>query len=208
MTLDLLSLKSVDAFASAFLTRGLPLHGLILNAGIMATPFTLSADGIESQFATNHVAHFRLTQRLLDRIVESAPSRVVVVSAKLHTLAPKREGIRFDKISEQAIYKPWVAYGQSKLANILFSSELSRSLEARGIKNVYVNSLHPDEDQGASTSLFLATDPTVEEKDYRGLYFDPIAKLVEPDSKIATDAALAKKLWEFTEKLVQEKLGK
>ncbi|KAJ1568415.1 hypothetical protein HK405_002207 [Cladochytrium tenue] len=153
MTLDLMSLASVDAFASAFLARGLPLHGLVLNAGIMATPFALSADGIESQFATNHVAHFHLTQRLLDRIVESAPSRIVVVSSDLHSSAPKPEGIRFDKISDQATYKPFAAY-------------------------------------------------------YRGQYFVPIAKLGEPNSKLASDAALAKKLWEFTDKLVQEKRGK
>ncbi|KAJ1551972.1 hypothetical protein HK405_013198, partial [Cladochytrium tenue] len=109
MTLDLMSLASVDAFASAFLARGLPLHGLVLNAGIMATPFALSADGIESQFATNHVAHFHLTQRLLGRVVESAPSRIVVVSSDLHSSAPKPEGIRFDKINDQATYKPFAA---------------------------------------------------------------------------------------------------
>ncbi|KAJ1553608.1 hypothetical protein HK405_007434, partial [Cladochytrium tenue] len=107
--LDLLSLASVDAFADWFLARGLPLHGLVLNAGIMASPFALSADGIESQFATNHVAHFRLTARLLGCLEASAPSRVVVLSSSLHKSAPQPEGIRFDKINDQGIYNEWTA---------------------------------------------------------------------------------------------------
>ncbi|KAI9325520.1 hypothetical protein DFJ73DRAFT_912862 [Zopfochytrium polystomum] len=254
-SLDLQSLRSVDAFADSFLRRGLPLHGLVLNAGIMAHPFGLSADGIETQFATNHVAHFHLTQRLLPCLEASAPSRVVVLSSSLHSAAPQPEGIRFDRINDQKSYKEWTAYGQSKLANILFAKELNARLLAKGQKNVYVNAVHPgrvfvafsrlgflakpiswlfyatnsetigewsrllsfhpnvvyhipDEDKGASTSLYLATDPEVSEKDYRGLYFGPIAKILTPAIPQATDAALAKRLWDFTEDLVKEKLAK
>ncbi|KAI9329020.1 hypothetical protein DFJ73DRAFT_902714, partial [Zopfochytrium polystomum] len=237
-SLDLQSLRSVDAFADSFLRRGLPLHGLVLNAGIMAHPFGLSADGIETQFATNHVAHFHLTQRLLPCLEASAPSRVVVLSSSLHSAAPQPEGIRFDRINDQKSYKEWTAYGQSKLANILFAKELNARLLAKGQKNVYVNAVHPGVihtelasnqfsrlgflakpiswlfyatnsetiDKGASTSLYLATDPEVSEKDYRGLYFGPIAKILTPAIPQATDAALAKRLWDFTEDLVKEKL--
>ncbi|KAF0698029.1 hypothetical protein As57867_011318, partial [Aphanomyces stellatus] len=76
MELDLMRLKSVQAFTDAFKARQLPLHILVNNAGIMAPPFALSADGIESQFATNHIAHMALTQRLLPILEASAPSRV------------------------------------------------------------------------------------------------------------------------------------
>ncbi|KAI9329032.1 hypothetical protein DFJ73DRAFT_665115 [Zopfochytrium polystomum] len=239
--LDLLSLKSVDAFSDAFLRRNLPLHGLILNAGIMAHPFALSADGIETQFATNHIAHFHLTQRLLPCLEKSAPSRVVVLTSASMKRAPP-EGIAFDKINDQKSYNDWVAYGQSKLANVLFARELNARLEAKGIKNVYVNSVYPgviptqlsatkfsqlgflakpistlyyafdretiDEDKGASTTLYVATDPEIEEKGLRTLYFGPIAQVLPEPIPQATDDALAKRLWEFSEALVKEKLAK
>ncbi|KAJ3332291.1 hypothetical protein HDU76_000719 [Blyttiomyces sp. JEL0837] len=238
MKIDLLSLKSVDEFAKNYTARGLPLHGLICNAGIMASPFTLSQDGVESQFATNHVAHHLLTTRLLPVIEKSAPSRVVVLSSLLHNAAPK-EGIAFDKINDQKSYSSFTAYGQSKLANILFVKELNARLAARGVSQVYVNAVHPgvintelsrhvasnffvkmllpvyyalspsviDAKKGASTSLYCATDNEIVEKNYKGEYFIPVAQLSKPTIPQGTDMNLAKRLWEFTEKLISEKLS-
>ncbi|KAJ3332289.1 hypothetical protein HDU76_000717 [Blyttiomyces sp. JEL0837] len=238
MKMDLLSLKSVDEFAKGFMSRGLPLHGLICNAGIMASPFTLSQDGIESQFATNHVAHHLLTTRLLPVLESSGPSRVVVLSSILHRDAPK-EGILFDKINDPKAYKPFTAYGQSKLANILFAKELNTRLQERGVQNVYVNSVHPGVidtglwrhldssifvkmflrvfyalypevvsiEKGSSTSLYLATDNEIIEKNYKGEYFIPVAKLSKPTTPAGNDMELAKRLWEYTETLIAEKLA-
>ncbi|KAJ3105016.1 hypothetical protein HDU97_008624 [Phlyctochytrium planicorne] len=240
LQIDLLSLKSVEAGAKTFLARGLPLHGLVLNAGIMACPFALSTDGIESQYAVNVVAHQLLIKRLLSTLEKSAPSRIVILSSSLHKSAPLPEGVRFDKINDPAIYNEWTAYGQSKLGNILMAKELNRQLQERGVQNVYVNSVHPgviqtelirhqlaktpsifiklyyawgslwgttiNEDQGASTQLYLATSPEVEQKPYRGEFFIPIAKLSEPVIPQGTDMALAKKMWEFNDALIEEKL--
>lgn len=243
MALDLGDLESVDKFADAFLARPNPkLHGLILNAGVMATPFSLTKDGIEMQFGTNHVGHFHLTQRLLGVVEASAPSRIVCLTSSAHRMAPSPEGIRFDMINDEKSYGSWTAYGQSKLANMLFAKELAARLEQRGVKNVWVNCVHPgviktelarhvkstfmgrialsvltailsvvglqiSEDEGSSTSLYLATDPEIEEKNYKGEYFEPIAKLSKPAIPQGSDMELAKKLFEFTEKLVAEKLA-
>jgi NAD(P)-dependent dehydrogenase (short-subunit alcohol dehydrogenase family) len=138
--LDLSDLKSVHAFTEEFSNRNLPLHVLLNNAGIMACPFELSADGIESQFATNHVGHFYLTLRLLPILEKSQPSRIVNVSSEAHRMASASD---FDDISNPSKYSRLKAYGRSKLANILFSNELSKRLEARGVDKVFVNSIHP-----------------------------------------------------------------
>jgi NAD(P)-dependent dehydrogenase (short-subunit alcohol dehydrogenase family) len=87
--------------------------------------------------------HFHLTNRLLPILESSGSSRVVVVSSSLHKSAPQPDGIRFSQINDPAIYKDWTAYAQSKLANILFARELNKRLEAKGVKNVFVNACHP-----------------------------------------------------------------
>ncbi|KAI9324776.1 hypothetical protein DFJ73DRAFT_667062 [Zopfochytrium polystomum] len=223
---DLLSLKSVDAFTDAFLRRNLPLHGLILNAGIMAHPFALSADGIETQFATNHVAHFHLTQRLLPCLVKSAPSRVVVLTSASMKRAPP-EGILFDKINDQKSYNDWAAYGQSKLANVLFARELNARLEAKGITNVYVNSVYPGviPTQLSATKFsqlgFLAKPmkikvlrprftsrliPKSRRRDSAHSTLDRSLKPFPRPFRRLPTTALAKKLWQYSETLVQDKL--
>ncbi|TXG70943.1 hypothetical protein EZV62_005878 [Acer yangbiense] len=146
MELDLSSLASVRKFASDFIARGLPLHILINNAGIMATPFTLTKDNIELQFQTNHIGHFLLTNLLLETMKKTAresgrEGRIVVVASDGHKFAYK-EGIRFDKINDKSGYTGFGAYGQSKLANILHSNELAIRLKEEGV-NITVNSLHP-----------------------------------------------------------------
>ncbi|RDY00033.1 Short-chain dehydrogenase TIC 32, chloroplastic, partial [Mucuna pruriens] len=149
MELDLSSLESVRKFASQFNSHGLPLNILVYvtadtfllahvictfnNAGIMATPFQLSKDYIELQFATNHVGHFLLTNLLLQTMKQTAieqrkEGRIVNVSSRRHKLSYP-EGIRFDKINDESGYNSLSAYGQSKLANVLHANELARRLK-------------------------------------------------------------------------------
>ncbi|GMP85418.1 hypothetical protein CsSME_00038580 [Camellia sinensis var. sinensis] len=146
LKLDLCSMKSIRAFANNFNALNLPLNILINNAGVMFCPYQLSEDGIEMQFATNHLGHFLLTNLLLDKMKDTARAtgiegRIVNLSsiAHLHTY---EKGIQFDKINDQASYSDKKAYGQSKLANILHANELSRRLQEEGA-NITVNSVHP-----------------------------------------------------------------
>eukprot|EP00932_Pfiesteria_piscicida_P010957 SRR837773.22000.p1 GENE.SRR837773.22000~~SRR837773.22000.p1 ORF type:complete len:366 (-),score=106.04 SRR837773.22000:106-1170(-) len=154
MELDLASLASVAAFAEAFKAKGLPLHVLMNNAGVMANPFTLTKDGFESQFGTNHLGHFLLTKLLLPLLEKSAPSRIVTVSsaaAFIPEYMKMAEGygfgktgvaLDFDHFGEdcKANYTEFGAYGRSKLANVLFTQALARRLEG---KKVYANVCHP-----------------------------------------------------------------
>ncbi|RDX68089.1 Short-chain dehydrogenase TIC 32, chloroplastic, partial [Mucuna pruriens] len=146
MELDLSSMASVRNFASEFISSGFPLNILINNAGIFATPFMLSRDNIELQFATNHIGHFLLTNLLLDTMKKTTheskkQGRIVNVSSQGHQFTYP-EGILFDKINDQSSYKKYRAYGQSKLANILHANELARRLKEDGV-DITANSLHP-----------------------------------------------------------------
>ncbi|XP_021765076.1 short-chain dehydrogenase TIC 32, chloroplastic-like isoform X1 [Chenopodium quinoa] len=154
MELDLSSMASVRKFASDYKSSKRPLNLLINNAGIMATPFMLSKDNIELQFATNHLGHFLLTHLLLDTMKKAAQvsgkeGRIVNVSSEAHRFAYS-EGIRFDKLNDPSGYSSWRAYGQSKLANILHANELAKRLKDEGA-NITANSLHPG---AISTNLF------------------------------------------------------
>ncbi|XP_054786944.1 short-chain dehydrogenase TIC 32, chloroplastic-like isoform X3 [Prosopis cineraria] len=133
MELDLSSMESVRNFAKQFNSCGLPLNLLINNAGIMATPFKLSKDNIELQFATNHMGHFLLTNFLLDTMKRTATEhrkegRIINVSSRRHRFSYP-EGVRFNKINEKSGYNSLSAYGQSKLANVLHANELARLLK-------------------------------------------------------------------------------
>ncbi|TYI33154.1 hypothetical protein ES332_A04G112600v1 [Gossypium tomentosum] len=146
LELDLCSIRSIRAFADNFIALNLHLNILINNAGIMFCPFQLSQDGIEVQFATNHIGHFLLTELLLDKMKNTVKTtgiqgRIVNLSSIAHTHCYKN-GIRFDHISAKDGYNDKRAYGQSKLANILHANELSRRLQEEGV-NVTVNSVHP-----------------------------------------------------------------
>ncbi|RHZ89865.1 hypothetical protein Glove_9g263 [Diversispora epigaea] len=233
LPLDLSSLKSVLKATELFLDRKLPLHILVNNAGIMATPFTLTEDGIQDQFGVNHIGHFLFTIKLLPTIEASAPSRIVNLSSMAHSRAPKC-GIDFENINNPDTYSPFTRYGQSKLANILFSLELNKRLAD---KEVYVNSVHPgivrteltrnlkdsmglivkpiemvlglfmiSAEEGAITSLYCATSPEIIEKNLRGQYFVPAGKLSKPE-KLGTDENLALKLWKYSEELINKKLN-
>ena len=234
LPLDLSSLKSVAAFVEAFKAKNLPLHILLNNAG-MGGPFTLTADGIEGQFGSNHIGHFYLTLLLFDVLEQSQPSRIVNVSSSAHSSRAPAEGIMFDAINDEASYNGMKAYGQSKLANVLFTTELARRTQD---KQIFVNSLHPglvetglsnramdtfgavlssiwkwaqpwlaaSPEKGALTQLYLATHPDVEKNNIRGEYFIPIAKK-STASAFGRDQKLAEKLWDFSVSLVKEKVG-
>jgi NAD(P)-dependent dehydrogenase (short-subunit alcohol dehydrogenase family) len=127
-SLDLASLASVASFAEDELARGEPLHALVCNAGLMAVPQAKTADGFEMQMGTNHLGHFALAARLMPRLRATPGSRVVVVSSGVHWGG--RVALLDDPFFEKRAYSRWVAYLQSKLANLLFMYELDRRLRA------------------------------------------------------------------------------
>ncbi|KAG6507758.1 hypothetical protein ZIOFF_033110 [Zingiber officinale] len=228
--IELSSLKSVRAFAEKFLAMDLPLNILINNAGVMYCPFQLSEDGIEMQFATNHVGHFLLTKLLLDKMKSTAErtgieSRIVNLSSEAH-MTTYRTGIRFDKLNDKDFYNDKLAYGQSKLANILHANELARRLKEEGVLNVTANSLHPGLirtnlarhstafvgalqtatcvlwktiPQGAATSCYVALHPNI--KGVSGKYFADCNE--SKTTSNGRDELLGRRLWDFSEKLVK-----
>uniref|UniRef100_A0A0D9UWS6 Uncharacterized protein n=1 Tax=Leersia perrieri TaxID=77586 RepID=A0A0D9UWS6_9ORYZ len=230
MKLDLNSLKSVRAFVDQFNSMNLPLNVLINNAGVMFCPFKLSEDGIEMQFATNHLGHFLLTNLLLDNMKATAKTtgiegRIVNLSSVAHFHTYPKGIIEFDKLSDEEVYNDKMAYGQSKLANILHAKELSRRLKEEGA-NITVNCVHPGlimtnlmrhafvlmrviqfftyilwktVHQGAATTCLVALNPQL--KGVTGQYFAD--SNVEKTSQFAKDDMLAKLLWEYSEQLIK-----
>ncbi len=136
--LDLSDLSSVQAFTDSFRETHGHLDALINNAGVMALPKRATADGFEMQLGTNHLGHFALTGRLLDLLLATPGSRVVSVSS----LAHKFGRIRFDDLQSERSYSKWAAYGQSKLANLLFALELDRRLKDAGSDTISL-ACHP-----------------------------------------------------------------
>jgi NAD(P)-dependent dehydrogenase (short-subunit alcohol dehydrogenase family) len=126
--LDLSSLDSVRSAADALRTAYPRIDLLINNAGVMLMPKQVTKDGFELQFGTNHLGHFALTGLVLDHLLPVRGSRVVTVSSMGHRL---RAAIHFDDLQWERRYQPGAAYGQSKLANLLFTYELQRRLAAR-----------------------------------------------------------------------------
>lgn len=192
---------------------------LINNAGAVFPQFTKSADGIEMTIATNHFAYFLLTNLLLDLIKKSDYARIVNVASRAHEGAT----IDFESFTQNKNYFIFKAYGQSKLANILFTAEFAKRL---GKSHVSINSLHPglvktdignkntnwystlawtlfsrlggvSIEKGAETSIYLATADEV--KNVSGKYFAK-CKETKP-SQTAQDETLQKQLWELSEKL-------
>ena len=214
--------KSVRGCIAFLAQEGVKLDAIIANAGIMALPELKQAFGYELQFFTNHIGHFLLVTGLLDQLGDQG--RVVVLSSGAHTAAPK-VGIEFDNLSGQRNYSPWTAYGQSKLANLLFAKELAKRLHGTGKT---ANAVHPgviktnlgrsmalpvrfaltvaeplflkSEAEGAATQCYVATRPEL--ASVSGEYFADcnIAK----SSALSNDAALATRLWEESERIVQK----
>jgi NAD(P)-dependent dehydrogenase (short-subunit alcohol dehydrogenase family) len=152
--LDLASLASVRSFAERFRAGHGGLDLLINNAGVMAPPRKRTADGFELQFGTNHLGHFLLTELLLDHMEGRDDARVVTLSSTAH----KFGRIAFDNLNGDRRYFRWRAYGQSKLANLLFALELDRRLRARD-STVKSLAAHPGY---AATNLQTAAAPLVD----------------------------------------------
>ncbi len=138
LPLDLSDQYSVRHAAEAFLTTHAHLDLLINNAGVMGTPYRQTADGFELQMATNHLGHFALTGLLLDRLLTTPRSRVVTVSSLMHRTGQ----IPFADVAGTQVRNTWLNYGTSKLANLLFTAELSRRLAAGGEGTIAV-AAHP-----------------------------------------------------------------
>ncbi|XP_078062023.1 retinol dehydrogenase 12-like [Mustelus asterias] len=134
--LDLASLESIHCFAREVTENEVRVDILVNNAGAAIGPREVTEDGFEMQIGVNHFGHFLLTILLLDQLKNSAPSRIINVSSRAHKIGK----IRFNDIHMKECYDPLVAYCQSKLANILFTRELSQRLQGTGVT---VNALHP-----------------------------------------------------------------
>ncbi len=218
---ELESPASIRACAEDVVRLGRPLDLLIANAGIMALPKLELVNGVEKQFATNHLGHFLLTRLLAGPLDAAAAPRVVVVSSAAHFQAPAG-GVDFENLDGARGYSPWRAYGQSKLANVLFARSLARRMGSRGT----ANALHPGVigtnlarsmnplltfamglfmrpfsksiAQGAATSCYVATSPELD--GVSGEYFSDCA--IARASRYADDEALAERLWTESERLV------
>ena len=215
--LDLADLNSSRQCAQAFLSKGLPLHLLINNAGLAAAK-GLTPAGFEQTFGVNHVGTFLLTQLLLARIRASAPARIVTVASRAHYRAT---GIDWKAVRERTSSATGLPeYCVSKLANVLFSAELARRLQGTGVTTY---ALHPgvvasdvwrslpwglrsliklfmiSPQQGAKTTLYCANAPELAQE--TGLYYD--ACRVKRPSRVASDAALAAELWQRSEDWVR-----
>jgi NAD(P)-dependent dehydrogenase (short-subunit alcohol dehydrogenase family) len=219
---DLSSQRQIHAAAEAFLESGRPLDVLLNNAGAIHVERTLTEDGIETTFAVNHLGYFLLTRLLLDRLRASGRARIVNVASELHRRGYGDGRMVFDDLNGERHYGGWRAYGQSKLANILFTRELARRLDGTGVT---ANALHPgvvatgfgrnnrtgwmpyfqalyrpfsrSAGKGADTPVWLATAPQVE--DVTGRYYaDRKERRPAPQALHEADAL---RLWEVSERM-------
>ncbi len=222
MRLDLSDLDSVRHFAQAFRAKHSRLDLLINNAGIMVPPYGKTAQGFETQFGVNHLGHFALTGSLLDLITNTPDSRIVTVSSVAHLMGK----IDFADLNWENGYKAQAAYGQSKLANLLFTYELQRRLAAAG-KGTLAVAAHPgwtetnlqahakavrfmnrffaqDASMGALPTLYAATEPSVQGGEYVGpsgfMEMNGAPKTVR-SNKRSHDRNVAERLWNVSEEL-------
>jgi retinol dehydrogenase 14 len=215
---DLSSQASIRALAAAFKQKYDRLDVLVNNAGAIFYERQESPDGLEMTFAVNHMAYFLLTILLLDLLKQSAPARIINVSSNAHQAGK----IDFDDLQNKRSYQGFSVYSESKLQNILFTRELARRLEGTGVT---ANVLHPgfvqtnfgkgntgiiarifgainklfgiSPEQGAETTVYLATSPEVE--GVTGEYFVK-KKLTQPSTR-ARDMESARRLWVESERL-------
>lgn len=216
---DLSSQQDVRRLADEFMNKYEHLHVLLNNAGGTFMTRQLSVDGIEMTFALNHLAYFLLTNLLLEQMKASNPARIINVSSDAHSHGK----IEFDNLQGERSYSGIGPYGNSKLANILFTIELAHRLEGTGVT---VNALHPgltstgfgknnpgivmkimgviipliarSPEKGAETSIYLATSPEVQ--NITGKYFVN-SKVTQPAPQ-AADTAVARKLWDVSAEMV------
>lgn len=184
--MDLMNPDSIDAFAERFLAKGEPLHLLINNAGIMATPLTRDSRGFEAQFATNHLGHFQLTNKLWSALQQANGARIVNLSSRGHHFSPF---IFDDPNFEQNEYNPWVAYGQSKTANILFTV----SLDERGKDdNIRAFAVHPGGILDTELSRHLDLDDPI----FKGFFDENGKPILDPVNGLKTiEQGAATQIW-------------
>ena len=229
MKIDLSDLASVKGFVDEYKSKFDTLDLLINNAGVMVPPYAKTTNGFELQFGTNHLGHFALTLQLLDLLKNSQNSRIVNVASNAH----KYGKIDFDDLNwEKRKYKPMRAYGDSKIANLYFTSEIAR-LMGNGNGNLLITAAHPgwtatdlqrhsglfeflnkffamSIEQGALPTLRAATDENVKSGDYYGPdgWQEWKGYPVKVDTnKLAKDQTVAAKLWEVSEELTGIKLN-
>jgi NAD(P)-dependent dehydrogenase (short-subunit alcohol dehydrogenase family) len=185
--LDLASLESVRAAAADITARFPRLDLLINNAGIMFTPYGLSKDGFELQFGTNHLGHFALTGLLLPALLDVPGSRVVTVSSWGHRMGR----MNFDDLMHARHYSRYTAYGQSKLANLMFTYELQRRLSAAQAQTI-ATAAHPGTARTELTRHMLPLAKTSMSARFRGLnswWVQEAAMGALPTVRAATDPA-------------------
>ncbi len=214
---DLSSQASIRDLVKSYLTKFSKLHVLINNAAVITQKRELTADGIERQFAVNHLAPFLLTNLLLETLKHSAPARIINVSSQMH----QRTELDFDNLEGEKHYHPRGIYAQTKLANVLVTKELARRLQGTGVT---ANALHPgtvatglfgrflglpkwlgflsdwygiSPQRGAETSIYLATSPDV--ATITGEYFRN--RRPARCNPLAEDQHIARRLWDESEKL-------
>lgn len=194
MQLDLGSLASIKSFADKVNGMNKPVHILINNAGIMATPKEYTSDGFESQLGVNHIGHFYLTKLLLPLLEKSgtveAPARVVNLSSIANYAFAPPQGIDFDDIRGEKHYDTFSRYGASKLANVLFTKGLQSRLDATGNQKVLAVSLHPGVIIG--TNLLRHFDLSMIYSAYGNMFANPsqaMKLIAEPQKTIAQGAA-------------------
>lgn len=225
--LDLGHLASVHAFAEAFNRDYDRLNVLMNNAGLMVPPYAKTPDGFELQFGTNHLGHFALTGLLLPALLNTPQSRIVTVTSS----AAFSARINFDDLQSETHYDKRAAYGQSKLANLLFMTELQRKLSATRADLISVASqpglvatplldknpgdmmyefinrvLKPlasqPADVGATYQLYAATAPHVKGGEFYGPKHTLRGEVVRVTlQKRATDPSVAARLWQISEQL-------
>jgi NAD(P)-dependent dehydrogenase (short-subunit alcohol dehydrogenase family) len=206
---DLGKLIEVQKMAGKILHEHPLIDVLINNAGVYQGQLELTEDGLEKTFAINHLSHFLLTNKLLPLIRKSKQGRIVVVSSKIHA-----SSIDFSNLQGEKFFNGSEAYSRSKLANILFSQSLHRSLKHT---NVTVNALHPgvintkllkkgfgpfghSVAQGAKTSVYLATHPELSH--VSGKYFSDQREATP--ASITKDRAVQDRLWKISEQLIEQ----
>jgi NAD(P)-dependent dehydrogenase (short-subunit alcohol dehydrogenase family) len=196
--MDLLDPASIDAFAERFLASNQPLHILINSAGIGGAPLTHDARGYEVHFATNHLGHFQLARRLAPALRQANGARVVAVSAWAHSRSP----IVFEDLHfEHRDYSPWMAYGQSKTANILFALALDEREKAYGVRSF---SLHPGSIVGTGLSKYVP--PEVLRA--AGLVNDEGHPIIDPAKNLKTvEQGAATSVWCATNPLLDGRGG-
>lgn len=220
---DLASLAAVRRLAAEVLQRYPELHVLVNNAGVVHLKRTATAEGFEATFGVNHLAHFLLSHLLLERLAASAPARIVNVASDAHGFGR----LDLDDLQSEKRYSAMRVYGASKLANILFTYELARRVEGRGIT---VNCLHPgavatrlgknngrlgrvvtaalkpfflSAARGAETSIYAASAPELEGT--TGKYF--VRCREQTSSPASYDRDLARRLWDESARLTGLEAG-